>query len=199
MRCMLAPASLALAAIVAVACGEQSPNALEEAALNVAPASEAAAQGASQTRNFVATLDGDQEVSAVPVVTRGTGSAHFQLSRDGTELSYRLIVSNIENVTMSHIHLAPAGANGPVVVWLYPSGPPPQLIAGRTQGILAEGTITDASLVGPLAGMTLDDLLAAIRAGNAYVNVHTLQYPPGEIRGQIMAPRETGGMGRLLR
>jgi hypothetical protein len=88
-------------------------------------------------------------------------------------------------VLMAHIHIGPAGVNGPVVVWLYPEGPPPQLIEGRFDGILAEGVITEADLVGMLAGMTMDDLVAEMLAGNTYVNVHTTQFPGGEIRGQI--------------
>jgi hypothetical protein len=86
---------------------------------------------------------------------------------------------------MAHIHLAPVGVNGPVVVWLYPSAPPAQLIPGRFNGVLAEGVITDASLVGPLLGNELSVLIDALISGNAYVNVHTSQFPPGEIRGQI--------------
>jgi hypothetical protein len=86
---------------------------------------------------------------------------------------------------MAHIHLGPVGETGPVVVWLYPDGPPPQEIPGRFDGVLAEGTITSENLVGPLAGATLADLIDEIQAGNAYVNVHTVQNPPGEIRGQI--------------
>jgi hypothetical protein len=119
------------------------------------------------------------------VQTRAQGQAVFQLSRDGTELSYRLIVANIQDVLMSHIHMAPAGTNGGVVVWLYPSGPPPQLIEGRVSGVLATGTITAADLTGALAGQPLSALVDAIRAGNTYVNVHTSAVPSGEIRGQI--------------
>jgi hypothetical protein len=133
-------------------------------------------------RNFQAHLSGQEEVHEV--ITKATGQAIFQLSKDGTELSYKLIVANIQNVFMAHIHIAPAGVNGPVVVWLYPSSPPAQLIPGRSSGILAEGVITAANLVPSYRG-TFDDLIAAIRAGNTYVNVHTNQYPPGEIRGQI--------------
>jgi hypothetical protein len=137
----------------------------------------------AQPRTATAHLSGSNEVPAND--SRATGQAIFQLSRDGQSISYRLIVANIENVTMAHIHLAPEGANGPVVVWLYPSAPPAQLIPGRTNGILATGTIRTSDLVGQLAGQDLDVLLDAFAEGNAYVNVHTSQYPPGEVRGQI--------------
>jgi len=128
-------------------------------------------------------LSGDEEVPAND--SRAQGQAIFQLSRDGTALSYKLIVANVENVTQAHIHRAAAGVNGGIVVWLYPSAPPAQLIPGRSQGPLAAGVITQASLVGTLAGQPLSALLDEMRAGNTYVNVHTSQFPPGEIRGQI--------------
>ncbi len=48
------------------------------------------------------------------------------------------------------------------------------------------GTITAANLTGPLAGRSMSDLVAAIRAGNIYINLHTRQFPGGEIRGQLM-------------
>jgi hypothetical protein len=120
-----------------------------------------------------------------PVATRAQGQAVFQLSPDGESLRFQLNVANIENVTQAHIHLAPAGENGPVVAWLYPSGPPPVLIPDRFQGVLAAGVITAADLVGPLAGQEFATLIEAMEAGDTYVNVHTLQHPPGEIRGQI--------------
>jgi hypothetical protein len=138
---------------------------------------------ANGRQTYVAHLSGGEEVPSAD--TNATGQAIFRLSKDGDSLYYKLIVANIENVTMAHIHLAPAGVNGPVVVWLYPSAPPAQLIPGRTNGILMEGTITEANLVGLLAGQSLADLIANIEAGNAYVNVHTSQYPGGEIRGQV--------------
>jgi hypothetical protein len=134
-------------------------------------------------RNFTAHLTGEAEVGAVD--TRATGQAVFQLSADGTELHYRLIVANIQDVLQAHIHLAPAGENGAVVAFLYPSAPPAELIPGRSAGVLQTGTITSADLIGPLAGMTLEDLLAAMRAGDTYVNVHTTADPGGHIRGQI--------------
>jgi hypothetical protein len=131
----------------------------------------------ARASHFVAPMDGGQEVTDDPVVTRATGNAVFQLRGDG--LHYRLIVANIQNVTMAHIHLAPAGVNGPVVAWLYPDAPPAQLIPGRSSGILATGVITADDLVGPLAGATLDDLLEAMRAGNSVRQRAHQPVPPG--------------------
>jgi hypothetical protein len=110
------------------------------------------------------------------VETRAQGQAHFVLSKDGTTLHYKVNVANIEDVTASHIHIAEEGVNGPVAVTLF-SGVP----EGRIQGTLAEGDITAADVT---LG-TFEELLARIRAGSAYVNVHTIENPPGEIRGQI--------------
>ncbi|MBM4025735.1 MAG: CHRD domain-containing protein, partial [Planctomycetes bacterium] len=70
-------------------------------------------------------------------------------------------------------------------VWLYPAAPPAATILGEFTGVLSEGVFTAAHLVGPLAGKTLADLLTAIREDRAYVNVHTLQFPAGEIRGGL--------------
>jgi CHRD domain-containing protein len=148
--------------------------------------------GTSSAASFVAApLAGSNEVPAND--SKGRGAATFGLSGDETLIDYRLVVANIRNVTMSHIHLAPAGQNGPIVAFLYgPVGPG----GGRTDGVLATGTLTAASLVGPLAGQPLSALIAAMRAGNTYVNVHTNDgvdppntgpgdIPGGEIRAQI--------------
>jgi hypothetical protein len=118
--------------------------------------------------------------------SKGIGVAMFRFSADSTQLYFKLIVAHIDNVTMAHIHLAPApGADGPPVLWLYPSAPPEQLIPGTFNGILAADTVTAANLVGPLAGMTLMDLHTAMLDSLTYVNVHTSLYPAGEIRGDI--------------
>lgn len=134
-------------------------------------------------KNFRAHLKGREEVPEVE--TQAQGQAIFKLSRDGSSISYKLIAANVENILMAHIHLAPAGTNGPIVVWLYPSAPPPLLIPGRFSGVLAEGTITAADLMGPLTGLPLEDLVSAMASGGTYVNLHTQQNAPGEVRGQI--------------
>ncbi len=130
-------------------------------------------------RTFAADLTGSEEVP--PVVTLARANATFNLSDDGTVLQFKVTVANITNATLSHIHLAPAGVNGPIVVNLF-TGPTK---TGRFDGVLAEGSIAQADLIGPLAGQSLSALLDNMTNGNTYVNVHTTQHPAGEIRGQI--------------
>lgn len=143
----------------------------------------AAAKG--NNRNFKTHLSGDNEIPT-PVETNAQGQAKFQLNKAGDELSYKLIVANIEDVFMAHIHQGGPEVNGPIVVWLYPEdGPPGEQIDGRFDGVLAESTITADDLVGGLEGGSLDDLVSLIRDGFTYVNVHTSEHPSGEIRGQI--------------
>ena len=55
--------------------------------------------------------------------SQGQAQAIFHLSEDGTELDFKLIASNIVDVTQSHIHCGLPGVNGPVVVFLYGLGP----------------------------------------------------------------------------
>jgi len=119
--------------------------------------------------------------------SQASGEAVFELSDDGNTLRYKVTVSNLENLTMAHIHIAPEGKDGPVAAWLYPSGPPPQPKEGKFAGTLAEGDVQASSLKGPLEGKPLSDLIGKIGAGEAYVNVHTKQMGGGEIRGQIKA------------
>lgn len=151
--------------------------------LLVAAVLAAPALSAPQGGSFTAILSGGEEVP--PVATQASGQAVFELSDDGTMLKYKLTVANIENVNMAHIHLGAAGTNGPIVVWLYPSAPPPVLKPGITTGVLAEGTITAENLIGPLAGKPLSALVDVMKAGDTYANAHTTQNPDGEIRGQI--------------
>jgi hypothetical protein len=150
----------------------------------------------AMSRAYYSGLSGAQEV---PVrVTNAQGEAGFRLSEDGQSMDFQLNVANIENVMMAHLHLGPAGSNGPIVVWLYPrQGPPPtHSRPGFTSGTLAEGHITAADLVGPLAGKTLADLRHYMEVGEIYANVHTNDFveppntgpgdfPGGEIRGQL--------------
>jgi hypothetical protein len=152
--------------------------------------------------NFGTHMTGAEEVftpvppsTATPADSKAQGQAIFRVNDDGT-VDFRLIASNIDNVIMSHIHCGPAGANGPIRMWLYPvigpAGAPGPSGAGPQNGVLASGTFNPT-------GVTCPDgtaLLTAIRNGLTYVNVHTNDgvvpantgpgdFPGGEIRGQL--------------
>ncbi len=139
--------------------------------------------------DFSAHLTGRDVVPAVQ--TRATGEAKLTLSSDGTQLQFRLNVANIENVVGAAIHIGMPGQAGEAVAVLY--GPAPAG-GGRKDGVLAEGTITQASLTGSLMGHPISDLVSAIRSGNVYIDVSTGDGASpaksgneanGEIRGQV--------------
>ena len=133
--------------------------------------------------DFSAQLTGGDQVPAV--TTTASGSASYWLNADGTELRYQLTVTALQNMTMAHLHLGAAGQNGPPVAWLYPSAPPAKEIAGPSNGVVSEGSVKAGDLTGSLAGKTVGDLVAAIKAHTIYVNVHTQDHADGEIRGQL--------------
>ena len=149
-----------------------------------------AGNGSLMKRTFTAHLNSGNEVppAGTTVESNGQGQVIFKLSKDGTTLDYKLIVANIENITQAHIHCGAAGVNGAVVVFLYGFN----ATGITTNGILAEGSITSANVIPRADGancvgglMTFEDLIGRLQNGTAYVNVHTLKYPGGEIRGQI--------------
>jgi hypothetical protein len=110
--------------------------------------------------HFTAALDGGQEVPPTP--TPGLGAASLTIQANGTASIVVPFGGLVAPTTAAHIHEAPAGSNGPVVV---------PLVAGIGQ-FAATFTPTAAQLV-------------QLRAGNWYVNVHTTTFPGGEIRGQL--------------
>src|SRR5438445_9428187 len=108
------PTALLLATLTH--CDRPAPSAVaSNSSLSVTAAASASAS-VPEAKNFVAHLVGANEVPVRD--TRAEGELKLQLSPDGESLEYRIIASNIDNVFMSHIHIAPAGANGPIVVFL---------------------------------------------------------------------------------
>jgi hypothetical protein len=130
-----------------------------------------------------------------PVKTPATGELELVVAGNGRSVRYVLKVQDIDNVAAGDIHLGPRGANGPLVVKLFPvGGASPK--KGAFSGVLAQGTFDASDLTGPMAGASLEELLEQFRDGNAYCNVHTNDgvepmnsgpgdYRLGEVRGQI--------------
>jgi hypothetical protein len=137
--------------------------------------------GALQPIQFSTTLSGAMQVP--PLATAGTGAAQLALNPTLTTLQVGLIVSNLRQVMVAHIHIGRPGQNGPIVLFLF--GPVTPFDIGAPT-VLTNASFTAANLTGPLAGMPLSVLAQQMLAGNAYVNVHTVAHPDGEIRGQIV-------------
>lgn len=206
---------VAASAGVACACTGSGP-APTQPSVYSAPLLVQSAQPDNIAKNHRTHLSGDEEVftpaapgAPTPADSHAQGQAIFQVAVNGLSFDYKLIASNITNITQAHIHCGPAGANGPVIVWLYPGPTATAALpggAGRHDGVLAEGTIVSGTplhvrTVGSSASCpggvsSFADVLAKIRAGNTYVNVHTSDgvapantgpgdFPGGEIRGQL--------------
>jgi hypothetical protein len=151
-----------------------------------------------------ARLTGYEEVPSVS--TTGKGEFEAKISRDEGLIEYELSYSGlVGTVQQSHIHFAQKGVNGSIVVWLCQTAttPAPAAVAGLTpfcpQSGTVTGQITAANVItaGTASQMILAtelaEVIAAIRAHRAYVNVHaTPLNPGGEIRGQIGGDRGRG-------
>lgn len=137
-------------------------------------------------RQMKAHLRGFEEVPAVS--STGTGELLARIAQDESSIEYTLTYQNLEGTTTAaaHIHLGQRGVNGGVIAFLCGGGGKPACppISGSVTD-----TITAADVIGPagqgIAAGELDEMIAAMRQGVTYVNVHTDKHPGGEIRGQI--------------
>src|SRR5687768_1085699 len=135
---------------------------------------------APEKQFFAATLSGAAERPS-PVTTPASGSAEITIL-DSNTVRVETLVASIDSMTQAHIHAGDANTAGPVMVFLF--GP----VTGTRTGVTGVLTLRDITRgVTPFtAPFTFDSLLTRIRAGTAYVNVHTRRNPGGEIRGQVV-------------
>ncbi len=138
-----------------------------------------------------ARLKSYQEVPSVSSAANGRFKA--TIDRVSGTLSYELSYGGLEgDVRQAHIHFGQHGVNGGIMVWLCDSATNPSPVASTPacpQAGSVGGSVSGADIVGPAGqGITVNEfaeMLAAIRAGVAYVNVHSTRFPGGEIRGQL--------------
>ncbi|MES3033168.1 MAG: CHRD domain-containing protein [Gemmatimonadota bacterium] len=167
-------AMLAATALTVTACTEEYPN-----LSSLAPAK----------KTFVATLVGTNEVPAVTTTAAGKMTL---VQEDSVNILYTLeTTAATDSVTMAHIHAGAAGANGPIMVWFFPTETSRAAgtgggTAARVNGILRVGRITRAGTAF-VAPFTWDSLLTRMNAGTAYANIHSRQFPGGVVRGQVAA------------
>jgi hypothetical protein len=157
-----------------------------------AVASSAAADAGGNTKKMLqVNLSGYAE-NPLALSTSGSGQFEARIDDDAHTITYTLSFSGLSApVTQAHIHFGSASQVGGVSVFLCtnlgngPAGTHACPAAGGT----ITGTITPADIIGPvgqgIAAGEFDALVAAIRHGTAYVNVHSTQFPVGEIRAQF--------------
>jgi hypothetical protein len=122
-----------------------------------------------------------------------TGEFDGRLSQDGTALAYELSYSGLEGtVTQAHIHFGKPAVNGGISIWLCQTAtnvaPTDGIPTCKQEGTVT-GEVTAADVIGPagqgIAATEFAEILAAMRAGRAYANVHSSKFGGGEIRTQI--------------
>jgi uncharacterized protein (TIGR03118 family) len=166
----------------------------------------------SQVRLFVVQLTNSQEVPpAVPTASGGGprpasfGTARLQFNAAQTAMTFTATVNNIDftgaqtpadtndNLTVAHIHASAAftpNTNSPVVWGFFgtpfnDNNPNDQQVIPFTSGV--GGTINGKWDAPEGNNTTLAAQLSNLREGRAYVNFHTVQFPGGEIRGNLPA------------
>ena len=164
-------------------------------ALVLAAGAVQAQSGQGGASRVSAALEPEQEVPAVSSLARGEFKAVIDEER-GT-IDYELTFSDLQaDSRQSHIHIGQPSVNGGIVVWLcqttFNVAPPATSAdtptcptrAGTVTGTIRPENIITVATQGFATG-EFSELVAALRKGIAYVNVHTAQSPGGEIRGLV--------------
>jgi len=140
---------------------------------------------ANDKSRFKTSLTGYEETPAIS--SAGSGEFTATVDEENQTIHYTLTFSNLNsNPLFAHVHFGQRGVAGGVAAFLCGGGSKP---APCVPGTTISGTITPADVIGPtgqgIAPGEWNELVAAIRAGVAYANVHSTTQPTGEIRGQI--------------
>ncbi len=147
------------------------------------------AQGFKRISEF---LTGYEETPSA-VSTTGNGTFNARISNDEQSVTWELSYADLEGaVQQAHIHFGQKSVTGPISVFLctnlgngpagtQPCPAPPATISGT----FTAADVTNLANERGISAGELDELIAAIRAGATYVNVHSTRWPGGEIRSQI--------------
>ena len=162
---------IALVGVVAVGCADPTPTSTEAANRSLSPSLSIGSDGAV----FNTELRSDQEPNGAST-SESKGHAQVKVLSDGT-VEFTLIINNKadETFTRAHIHKAPAGANGGIHWDFLEAGVPVASIGGQPSTLRGVGRARSAAV--------LADLLA--NPDQYYVNVHSVLFPGGAIRGQL--------------
>ncbi len=138
-------------------------------------------------------LIGYLEVPAIS--TTGTGSFEATIDDDAQTISWTLSYANLDNPApplQAHVHFGQRAVNGGISFFLCanpPIVPPPGTQPCPAPPATISGVTRPADVIGPgtqgIEAGSFEEIVAAMRAGRSYANVHTSRWPGGEIRGWI--------------
>lgn len=160
-------------------------------ALALAPAMGALAHDGHGPGALGTRLSSYQEVPAVS--STAIGKFRARIDEKSGSIAYDLDYAGLQgDVLMAHIHLGQKGVNGGIMVWLCQTAarPDPTGLSpvcpqtGSVSGLLQAANVTAIAAQG-LSAQEFNEVVSAIRAGVAYVNVHSTTFPGGELRGQL--------------
>ncbi|HEY0865813.1 MAG TPA: CHRD domain-containing protein [Fimbriimonas sp.] len=146
----------------------------------------AAVQAYAAMLQFVGHLAPENEVQAAPVVSDASGVAMFSIDPETFEFKGFMHVQRLSGPVVGyHIHRGAVGVSGPVIVNLIDSSIYDTRVEtknGLTK-ITFSGVLVDREVGGVL--VTKEAILQEILSGDTYFNVHTPNWPAGEVRGQV--------------
>jgi hypothetical protein len=153
----------------------------------------------AKAQAFSTVFSGFQEIGplATPtgaIFSPGQGTLDLVLNTNTNTLQYTLTYSGLSSaVTQSHIHFGKEHVAGGIMVYFCsnlanpPAGTP---VCPSQPGGTVMGTLNASSVIGPIAQhVSVGDFNALVQAlvsNTAYGNIHTTNFPGGEIRGQII-------------
>jgi CHRD domain len=157
----------------------------------------------ARAQDFSAKFSGFQELGALnaetgAILSTGQATLKLRVDKNAQTLTYTLTYSGLTNVLQAHVHFGKEHVPGGVMVFFCtnlgngPAGTPacPDDTTGE---VTVTGTVTATGVVGPAAqNITAGDfagVVSALESDSVYGNIHTKQFPAGEIRGQVHAER----------
>ena len=140
---------------------------------------------------FRAVLSGSEEVPST--ASSASGELNMILWGDAQGINYTLNFSGLSSaVQQAHIHFAQPAVNGPIIIWLCgttalpgPAGTPACPQSGSVSGVITSAQVLASPTTQQLPAGDLAKVIRLLRNGTGYANVHTVNSPGGEIRGQV--------------
>lgn len=167
----------------------------------------------TQVQEYTAQLDGFNETGGLSgqtgansgaILTNGKGELRLNLDKINRTATYQLTYSDLTSTaTMAHIHFGKVHVPGDILIWLCqttiepgPAGTPicPEP-GGTVTGTITAGSVQAIATQNVTAG-DFDAFVAALESNTAYSNIHSVNFPTGELRGQVHPIEREGDHNR---